>query len=93
MDEDLEKIVQVWAAQCGPHDFGCSCAPGDFRPVVLELARQLQNARDKHQEVLNLIRGTAMMSPEMSARIEAFLSDPSTGVRRERPARRQEGTA
>lgn len=60
MDADLEKIVEQWGAQCGLHDFGlveygCGCAPGDYRPVVLELVRQLQERRDECQRLSQLL--------------------------------------
>lgn len=90
MDADLEKIVQEYANQCGPHDFGlvefgCGCAPGDYRPVVLELVRQLQERREECARLSQLLLDA---QPETKEQIDAFLRGDVEGVRRERPARR-----
>lgn len=56
---------------------GCQCEDHDLAEMEQEL--------DRHESAIAEIR--LQMQPETARRIDAFLGDPSTGVRAERPVR------
>jgi hypothetical protein len=47
---DLTAITSEFLQQCGPHDFGvdnagCNCPTRDYRPVMLDLVREVERLR------------------------------------------------
>lgn len=93
MDEDLEKIEETFLQQCGACDlglveFGCTCPGEDYRPVMSAL---VQEVRELRAEVQRVVQRALDAQPQTGARMDAFLVDPSTAARRERPAHRKEG--
>jgi len=47
---DLAEVRATWLRQCGPCDYGlvehgCTCPPGDYRPVLLRAVDELEQAR------------------------------------------------
>lgn len=47
---DLEAISEKWLQQCGPCDYGmpeyaCSHPEEDYRPVILDLVREVERLR------------------------------------------------
>lgn len=59
MTDDLLKRVEPFLNQCGSCDLGlpypCNCPPGDFRPVMSELAIEVQRLRTEVAELEKMV--------------------------------------
>jgi hypothetical protein len=51
---DLDAISEKWLNQCGPCDYGmpeygCTHPSDDYRPVILDLVREVERLRAKQE--------------------------------------------
>lgn len=48
---DILERAEAWLNQCGSCDLGlftrCTCPPGDYRAVILDLVREVETLRIK----------------------------------------------
>lgn len=49
---DTNAIIDKWCVSCGPcdyglHEFACTCVKDDHRPVILDLAREIDKLREE----------------------------------------------
>lgn len=63
MTDDLLKRAEPFLNQCGSCDLGlpypCNCPTGDFRPVMSELAVEVQRLRDQFATASRRVRHIA----------------------------------
>ena len=68
---NLDAIAEEFLQECGICDYGigspCRCAVRDFRPVMLELIREVEQLRADHRSIeVQTLRGFAEKVDDMA---------------------------